>query len=108
MQTTEDISITSVGASIKGIPVYTGMVKGRACVVLKLEEASQILKGDILITKATDVGWSPFFTMLSGIVTELGGIMSHGAVVAREYGLPCIAAAKNATKLFKTGETHFH
>lgn len=83
-------------------------MKGRACVVINLEETSQILKGDILITRTTNIGWSPFFPLLSGVVTEIGGIMSHGAVIAREYGIPCIVAANNATKLFKTGKMYFH
>lgn len=88
---------------VKGSPAYDGVVTGRACVILDLEETDKILNGDILITKATDIGWSPYFPMLLGIVTELGGLMSHGAVVAREYGLPSVIGATNATQIFKTG-----
>ncbi|KAJ8982196.1 hypothetical protein NQ317_013498 [Molorchus minor] len=83
-----------------GTPVCTGSVKGRACVINNLDEIDQLQEGDILITYSTDIGWSPYFPMLSGIVTELGGLISHGAVVAREYGLPCIVGVKNATKFF--------
>lgn len=80
-----------------------GSVVSRACVITDLSEAKNIQNGDILITHCTDIGWSPYFPLLAGIVTELGGLISHGAVVAREYGLPCIVGAKNATKVFQTG-----
>lgn len=77
---------------------------GRACVITDLSEAKNIHHGDILITHCTDIGWSPYFPLLAGIVTELGGLISHGAVVAREYGLPCIVGAKGATQVFQTGK----
>lgn len=60
-------------------------------------------KGDILIVRTTDVGWSPYFPLISGLVTEIGGLISHGATVAREFGLPCIVGAKRATQVFKSG-----
>ncbi|VEN34433.1 unnamed protein product [Callosobruchus maculatus] len=88
----------------KGTPVCTGIVRGRACVINSLDEIGQLQTGDILITYSTDIGWSPYFPMLSGLVTELGGLVSHGAVVAREYGLPCIVGVKDATCCFKTGD----
>ena len=94
---------TSDGVKVQGTAVCNGIVTSRACVALTLEEASNVLPGDILITHATDIGWSPYFPMLGGVVTELGGLISHGAVVAREYGLPCIVSAEDATYLFKTG-----
>lgn len=78
----------------------------RACVITDLSEAKCIQYGDILITHCTDIGWSPYFPLLGGIVTELGGLISHGAVVAREYGLPCIVGAKHATHIFETGNNH--
>jgi len=57
-----------------------------------------------LLTYSTDIGWSPYFPMLSGIATEIGGFMSHGAVIAREYGIPCLVNVNAACKLFRTGE----
>lgn len=63
-----------------------GKITGRACVVKSFDEVSKIKAGDILITHSTDIAWSPYFPILSGVVTELGGLISHGAVVAREYG----------------------
>lgn len=89
---------------LTGTPVCAGIAVGRACVVKNFSETSQIKPGDILITHSTDIGWSPYFPLLNGIVTELGGIISHGAVVAREYGLPCIIGAMGATDCFKTGD----
>ncbi|KAL3866324.1 hypothetical protein ACJMK2_043631 [Sinanodonta woodiana] len=87
-----------------GMPVSRGIVTGRACVIKDISEVGQIRQGDILICLFTDVGWTPYFPLLSGLVTEIGGLLSHGAVVAREYGLPCIVCMSNATKLFKTGD----
>ncbi|GFS42055.1 putative phosphoenolpyruvate synthase [Nephila pilipes] len=60
--------------------------------------------GEILITYCTDIGWSPYFPIISGVVTELGGLISHGAVVSREYGLPCVVGLQGATKKFQTGD----
>lgn len=60
-----------------------------------------------MITHATDIAWSVYFPMLGGVVTELGGLLSHGAVVAREYGLPCLVGVTNATSAFQTGDIAF-
>ena len=57
-----------------------------------------------MITISTDIGWSPYFPLLGGVVTELGGLISHGAVVAREYGLPCVVGAVGATAAFQSGD----
>lgn len=70
-----------------------------------LDEAAKNLRpGDILITYSTDIAWSPYFPALSGIATEIGGLMSHGAVIAREYGLPCIIGATGGTSTVRTGD----
>lgn len=87
-----------------GTPVCEGKITGRACVVKTFAEVSKIRAGDILITFCTDIAWSPYFPILSGVVTELGGLISHGAVVAREYGLPCIVGATNATHIINDGD----
>ncbi|CAG9857640.1 unnamed protein product [Phyllotreta striolata] len=89
----------------KGTTVCGGVAEGRACVINSLGDIHLLQTGDVLVTYSTDIGWSPYFPMLSGVVTELGGLVSHGAVVAREYGLPCIVGVKNATKRFTTGDT---
>lgn len=108
LQDTIDFSAYEGCTKIKGTIVYGGFAVGRACVITKLSEAQNIQSGDILITHSTDVGWTPYFELLGGIVTELGGLISHGAVVARERGLTCIIGAKNATKVFQTGNKHSH
>ncbi|GIX97214.1 putative phosphoenolpyruvate synthase, partial [Caerostris darwini] len=88
--------------SMKGIPVSQGSVIGNVRVALDLEEASLLQPGEILVTYSTDIGWSPYFPILGGVVTELGGLISHGAVVSREYGLPCVAGLHGATHQFQT------
>ncbi|XP_061431945.1 uncharacterized protein LOC133357820 [Lethenteron reissneri] len=93
------------GQSLTGLPISQGTVSGPARVVRSLSGASSIQRGDILIVTSTDIGWSPYFPLLGGLVTELGGLLSHGAVVAREYGLPCIVSCKGATHFFTSGET---
>ncbi|GFR19418.1 putative phosphoenolpyruvate synthase, partial [Trichonephila clavata] len=90
--------------TMKGIPVSQGVTKGYARVAISLEEASHLKPGEILITYSTDIGWSPYFPIISGVVTELGGLISHGAVVSREYGLPCVVGLQGATKNFRTGD----
>lgn len=89
---------------MKGTPVGRGSFIGKARVVTTLEEANKIEKGDVLVVPFTDIGWSPYFPLLGGLVTELGGLISHGAVVAREYGLPCVVGCKQATRKIKTGD----
>nr|XP_054748523.1 uncharacterized protein LOC129254092 [Lytechinus pictus] len=95
---------TTALVTLKGLPVCQGCVEGTARVVTRLEDAGTIQSGDILIVIFTDVGWSPYFPLIGGLVTELGGLISHGAVVAREYGIPCIVNAKGATTSFQSGD----
>ncbi|GAB6028776.1 hypothetical protein CHUAL_004591 [Chamberlinius hualienensis] len=89
---------------IKATTACQGYVRGKVRVVVHIEDAHQIQPSDILITYGTDIGWSPYFPLLAGIVTEIGGLISHGAVIAREYGLPCLIAAEDATKIFRSGD----
>ncbi|XP_060693958.1 putative phosphoenolpyruvate synthase isoform X1 [Hemiscyllium ocellatum] len=91
--------------TLRGMTVSQGTVKGTARVVKAILDAECIQQGDILIVASTDIGWSPYFPLLRGLVTEIGGLLSHGAVVAREHGLPCIVSCKNATNLLKSGDT---
>lgn len=89
--------------ALAGLPVSSGTAEGRARVVLDPEEAD-LEAGDILVTAFTDPGWSPLFVTLEGLVTEVGGMMTHGAVVAREYGLPAVVGVENATALVRDGQ----
>ncbi|XP_054724719.1 putative phosphoenolpyruvate synthase [Uloborus diversus] len=95
---------SSADLKMKGIPVSQGVIRGFARVAVTLEEAAHLKQGEILITYSTDIGWSPYFPILSGVVTELGGLISHGAVISREYGLPCVVGLQGATRQFQTGD----
>jgi pyruvate,water dikinase len=89
--------------AIVGLPVSSGLIEGRARVILSMEDAD-LEDGDILVTSFTDPGWTPLFVSIKGLVTEVGGLMTHGAVIAREYGLPAVVGVENATKLIKDGQ----
>lgn len=89
--------------ALPGIPVSSGIIEGRARVVLKISDAD-IEDGDILVNTFTDPSWTPLFVSIKGLVTEVGGLMTHGAVIAREYGLPAVVSVENATKLIKDGQ----
>lgn len=89
--------------ALVGLAVSAGVVEGRARVILNMEKADLEI-GDILVTAFTDPSWTPLFVSLSGLVTEVGGLMTHGAVIAREYGLPAVVGVENATKLLKDGQ----
>ncbi|MFI0965943.1 rifamycin-inactivating phosphotransferase [Streptomyces sp. NPDC021080] len=86
-----------------GLPVSAGTVEGRARVVLDMAEAD-LEAGDILVTPFTDPSWSPLFVAVAGLVTEVGGLMTHGAVIAREYGLPAVVGVERATRLIRDGQ----
>ena len=90
--------------SLQGMPVCRGKAEGRACVIESLDDADRISQGDILVCKFTDVGWSPFYPLISGLATEMGGLMSHGAIIAREYGIPCVVNITGVTDMIQTGD----
>lgn len=89
--------------AIIGLPVSSGVIEGRARVILSMEDA-ELEDGDILVTSFTDPSWTPLFLSIKGLVTEVGGLMTHGAVIAREYGLPAVVGVENATKMIKDGQ----
>ncbi|HEV7683871.1 MAG TPA: phosphoenolpyruvate synthase [Pyrinomonadaceae bacterium] len=89
--------------AIAGLAVSSGVIEGRARVILNMEDAD-IEDGDILVTAFTDPSWTPLFVSIKGLVTEVGGLMTHGAVIAREYGLPAVVGVENATRLIKDGQ----
>lgn len=89
--------------AIIGLPVSSGVIEGRARVVLNIKDA-QLEPSDILVTAFTDPSWTPLFVSISGLITEVGGLMTHGAVIAREYGLPAVVGVENATKRIKDGQ----
>ncbi|HEU5082990.1 MAG TPA: rifamycin-inactivating phosphotransferase [Acidimicrobiales bacterium] len=89
--------------ALAGLAVSAGTVEGRARVVLDMATAD-LAPGDILVTRHTDPSWSPLFVAAAGLVTEVGGLMTHGAVVAREYGLPAVVGVEGATHLIEDGQ----
>jgi phosphoenolpyruvate synthase/pyruvate phosphate dikinase len=89
--------------ALAGSAVSAGVVEGRARVILSLADA-KMNKGDLLVAPYTDPGWTPLFPLAAGLVTEVGGLMTHGAVVAREYGIPAVVGVDGATVKIKDGQ----
>jgi pyruvate,water dikinase len=89
--------------SLVGLPVSAGIIEGRARVIVDIAEAN-VEPGDILVTAYTDPSWTPLFVTIAGLVTEVGGLMTHGAVIAREYGLPAVVGVEHATRLIRDGQ----
>jgi len=89
--------------ALVGLPVSAGTIEGRARVILDMADAD-LEPGDILVTAYTDPSWSPLFVAVMGLVTEVGGLMTHGAVIAREYGLPAVVGVEHATRLIQDGQ----
>ncbi|HTN16583.1 MAG TPA: PEP-utilizing enzyme, partial [Chitinophagaceae bacterium] len=89
--------------AIAAMPVSSGIAEGRARVILDMNDAV-LEAGDILVTRFTDPSWTPLFVSVKGLVTEVGGLMTHGSVIAREYGLPAVVGAENATQLIRDGQ----
>ena len=89
--------------ALVGLAVSGGIVEGRARVVRNIAEAD-LEPGDILVTAYTDPSWTPLFVAIAGVVTEVGGMMTHGAVIAREYGLPAVVGVQRATERIRDGQ----
>ena len=89
--------------AIVGLPVSSGIVEGRARVILRMEQAN-LQEGDILVTTFTDPSWTPLFVSIKGLITEVAGLMSHGAVIASEYRFPAVVGVENITRLIQDGQ----
>ncbi|MEO8335256.1 MAG: rifamycin-inactivating phosphotransferase [bacterium] len=89
--------------ALLGLPVSAGTIEGRARVILDMAQAD-LEPGDILVTAYTDPSWTALFVAIKGLVTEVGGLMTHGAVIAREYGLPAVVGVERATRLIQDGQ----
>jgi phosphoenolpyruvate synthase/pyruvate phosphate dikinase len=89
--------------ALTGLPVSGGTAEGRARVILDMADAD-LEAGDILVTAYTDPSWTPAFVAIKALVTEVGGLMTHGAVIAREYGLPAVVGVEQATRLIRDGQ----
>lgn len=110
VMTSEGEVITGVRSDIEapkgaliGTPVSAGIAEGYVKVILK-PEAAKLNKGDVLVAPFTDPGWTPLFYSVEALVVEIGGMMTHGSVIAREYGIPAVVGIENATKILKDGQ----
>lgn len=92
------------GTALRGLGCSHGRVEGRVRVVPTLDDAHTVRKGEILVTRFTDPGWTPVLGLVAGVVTEVGGLLSHAAVIGREYGIPAVLNLPGATKALKTGQ----
>lgn len=100
----EESIVESVNGNMAGIPVSHGLVEAKARVITSPEQAASLKPGEIMVVQFTDIGWSPFYSVAGGLVTEIGSPLSHGAVVAREYGLPTVVGVKGAMDRIKDGQ----
>ncbi|MCO4793677.1 MAG: hypothetical protein KC493_08200 [Bacteriovoracaceae bacterium] len=100
----QDETISLSENAYKGLPACGGVIKARAVVLDSIHEIGKLKKGDILITKQTDPGWICAFPLISGLVVERGGMLSHGAIVAREFGIPAVVGLKDITKIINTDD----
>ena len=89
---------------MSGVPVSNGECEGIVRIVQSAEDANHLQEGEIMVARFTDIGWTPYYSVVNGLITEIGSSLSHGAVVAREYGLPTIVNVKGATKRLKSGD----
>jgi pyruvate,water dikinase len=90
---------------IRGLAVSAGQVTGPARIILRVDSYEEVKPGEILVVPFTDPGWSPYFVAAAGLVVDTGGLLSHGSIVAREYGLPAVVNTISATRRIKTGDT---
>jgi pyruvate,water dikinase len=90
--------------SFHGLGVSRGVATGRARVILRADANERVQPGEILVAPFTDPGWTPYFVAAAGIVMDLGGMLSHGSIVAREYGIPAVVNVGPATQIIRTGQ----
>ena len=97
--------MTEVSSDVKGFPGAAGNVTGVVRVITDISHIDELKKGEILVAPATNIGWTPAFSKVSAIVTDIGAPLSHAAIVAREFGIPAVVGCGNATTVLKTGDT---
>ena len=100
----EEKVVETTDGQLQGIPVSSGVVEARIRIIRTIEDAGQLMTGEIMVASFTDIGWTPYFSIISGLITEIGSPLSHGAVVAREYGIPAIVSVKGAKQFLKNGD----
>ena len=100
---TPAVPVAAVGDTLRGNGASPGIVTGPAKIVRTLDEAAKVQQGDILICRSTSPAWTPFFTQIAAVVTDTGGILSHSAIVAREFAIPCVVGVRHATEILRDG-----
>jgi phosphohistidine swiveling domain-containing protein len=100
----DHLTASSSELVLKGIGCSAGIIRARVRVIRTLEEADTLKPREILVTRFTDPGWTPILGLVSGIITEVGGLLSHAAVIGREYGIPAVLNVPGATQILKTGQ----
>ncbi len=95
----------SAAASMSGVGACGGAATGRATILLDVSQSHRLAPGDVLVTRQTDPGWGPVFPLITGLVMERGGMLSHGAIIAREFGIPSVVGVRDATRLIPQGAT---
>lgn len=90
---------------LKGTAVSPGMATGKAKVILHTDDYQHVEAGEVLVAPSTDPAWTPYFLPAAAVVMDLGGILSHGAIIAREYGIPAVANVAGASRIIRTGQT---
>jgi pyruvate,water dikinase len=96
-------AVAEEGGGLRGAPASPGVYSGRARVILD-PAGARLEPGEVLVAPSTDPGWTPLFLTAGALVMEMGGMMSHGSVVAREYGIPAVVGALGATAAIETGQ----
>jgi pyruvate,water dikinase len=88
---------------LKGLAVSAGVVEGIARVVLRSDQDTRVAPGEVLVAPFTDPGWAPYFVAAGALVVDLGGMLSHGSIIAREYGIPAVVNVGHGTRRIKSG-----
>jgi pyruvate,water dikinase len=102
--TSEDSDRDESDGSLHGLPASRGQYSGRAIVCRSIDDAGRLRAGDVLVCRTTSPAWTQYFALIGGIVTEQGGVLSHPAVVAREYGVPAVLAVPQVTSIVSNGD----
>ncbi len=97
--------VDTTATLLKGTAVSPGTAVGRAKVILHADDHQHVEAGEILVAPSTDPAWTPYFLPAAAVVMDLGGILSHGAIIAREYGIPAVVNVAGASRIIRTGQT---
>lgn len=103
-ETPADRGVTDAAGPLRGVSACGGRFEGAAAVVEHVADIDQIKNGDVLVTRQTDPGWAAVFFLIKGLVIERGGMLSHGAIIAREYGIPAVVGVPDAMRRIRNGE----